>query len=307
MGTDVRHKFLEYEVTPPQAVWQHIVAELDDCALENRFPALLKNAEITAPSSAWQNIAAALDENILSSTTTASLYQMEVPPPAAAWDTIKKTLAIEQEAAIPEHRRFAPFIKYAAAAAITGLLFWGGLSLFSGDKKGNTVASISEPVEAVSTNNSLKIPDELITADVNAAAEEARNDAALEASKTVFAKVDVPALQRKIKNNIAISSYNSTDEYPSGSVRSIGIDDIDSNDEELIAEKYVTLMTPDGKLVRMSKKLGDLVCCISGEEQDLDCIEQMKRWRDKMTNRPGVHSPGNFLDIVNLVSSLQEN
>jgi hypothetical protein len=307
MGTDVRHKFLEYEVTPPQAVWQHIAAELDECGLENRFPALLKNAEIAPPAAAWQNITAALEHNILSDTTTASLYEMEVPPPAAAWDTIKKTLAIEQEAAIPEHRRFAPFIKYAAAAAITGLLFWGGLSLFSGDKKDDTVAGIPNPVDVAPANNSFKIPDELITADVNAAAEEARNDAALEASKTVFAKVDVPALQRKIKNNLAISSYNSTDEYPSGSVRSIDMNDIYSNDEELIAEKYVTLMTPDGKLVRMSKKLGDLVCCISGEEQDLECIDQMKRWRDKMTNRPGVHAPGNFMDIVNLVSSLQDN
>lgn len=67
------------------------------------------------------------------------------------------------------------------------------------------------------------------------------------------------------------------------------------------------LMTPDGQFIRMSKKLGDLLCCVSGEEQDPDCIDQMKRWRQKIAISNLTPSPGNFMDILNLVKSLQEN
>ena len=71
--------------------------------------------------------------------------------------------------------------------------------------------------------------------------------------------------------------------------------------------RYIMLMTPDGNIIRMSKKLSTLVCCVSGEEQDADCKDQLQRWREKIACAPGTHSPGNFMDILSLVSSLQDN
>ena len=41
-------------------------------------------------------------------------------------------------------------------------------------------------------------------------------------------------------------------------------------------------MTPDGNIIRMSKKWSGLVCCVSGEEQDEDCKNQIKKWQKKI-------------------------
>ena len=67
------------------------------------------------------------------------------------------------------------------------------------------------------------------------------------------------------------------------------------------------LMTPDGNIIRMSKKLCDLVCCVSGQEQDEGCKSQLKIWQEKMASSSVAPSPGNFMDILNLVSTLQDN
>jgi hypothetical protein len=66
-------------------------------------------------------------------------------------------------------------------------------------------------------------------------------------------------------------------------------------------------MTPDGNIIRMSKKLKELICCVSGEEQDKDCIDQMKKWRERLANPSASHSSSNFMDILHLVNSMQEN
>ena len=73
------------------------------------------------------------------------------------------------------------------------------------------------------------------------------------------------------------------------------------------ATRYVLLMTPDGQFIRMSKKLSDLVCCVAGEDQDAECRDQMSNWRQKIASSTHSASPGNFMDILNLVKSLQEN
>jgi hypothetical protein len=64
------------------------------------------------------------------------------------------------------------------------------------------------------------------------------------------------------------------------------------------------LMTPNG-IVRVSKKLGDIVCCVTGEAEDEDCKDQLKKWQQKMATT--TVAPGNFMDILTLVSSLNDN
>src|SRR4029077_4860239 len=55
----------------------------------------------------------------------------------------------------------------------------------------------------------------------------------------------------------------------------------------ILADRYVMLLTPNG-VVRMSKKLGGLVCCVSGQEQDQDCKYQLKKWQEKKKPSPRV-------------------
>jgi hypothetical protein len=57
----------------------------------------------------------------------------------------------------------------------------------------------------------------------------------------------------------------------------------------------------------MSKKLTDMVCCVSGEDENDECKDQMKKWREKIICSPTCHSAGSFMDILGLVAALQDN
>ena len=55
-----------------------------------------------------------------------------------------------------------------------------------------------------------------------------------------------------------------------------------------LASRYITLMTPEGNIIRMSKKLTDMVCCVSGEDENEECKDQMKKWREKIICLPAI-------------------
>src|SRR5690606_8024204 len=106
----------------------------------------------------------------------------------------------------------------------------------------------------------------------------------------------------KIRN--VSSFYFVPDDIPDGGTR--GIDyapDFADIPDEPVSNRYIMLMTPEGNIIRMSRKLGDLVCCVSGEEQDDDCIEQMKKWREQLASPNHGHAAGSFMDILGLLKS----
>lgn len=311
MSSGFQHKMYNYEVAPPAAIWEKIAAELDETELAKKIQSRLYNIQIAPPVHAWQRIAASLNETALVSDYAKKLAGIEVAPPVNVWNKIKDTLDADV-VDLPKHRRFSPLMKYAAAAAIIGVLAWGGIRLINNKTTGNEVVrqNLIKPKENSETspvNNQPEIPVETIgTTDVAAALDEAGNDAALEASKKTYAKLDVSAAHSKIKKAARFYFGSSEeDDYQGGVTRSPGINEIMPGAE--IADRYIILMTPDGNIIRMSKKLSDMVCCVSGEEQDKDCIDQMKKWREKIANPAGAHSPGNFMDILSLLTSLQDN
>ncbi|MBC7874359.1 MAG: hypothetical protein H7Y01_10205 [Ferruginibacter sp.] len=294
-----------YEVAPPAGAWEKIVVELDESALSSKFPSRLHTIEVPPPANAWQKIVTALDESALVGDYAAKLGGIAVIPPPAVWNKIQTSLQQEDEAAIPARRRISPFIKYAAAAVLLGLLAWGGNQLIN-TKQVNTTAKkeTTTPAETPLTNAPVNLPDENIAiAEVAAALEEARNDAALEASKKTFAKLEAKVPRSKIKN--VSGFFFAPDSYEPGT-RGFDVtpEEIETID---IASRYIMLMTPDGNIIRMSKKLSNLVCCVSGEDEDKDCVDQMKKWRDKIANPSTGHSPGNFMEILKLANSLQDN
>jgi hypothetical protein len=217
-----------------------------------------------------------------------------------------------EENAIPDRRRLSPFFRYAAAASIVGLLAFGALQLFkskdsvdnNGIVKGSTAAP--EKINAV-VPPVQEEPTTIATSKAIAATEEdIRNDAALEASKKTYAKLDKPA---SAKMDMAAAFYFN-EAISTGTPR--GLEEMFTVTDEQSAtgntnSRYIMLMTPDGNIIRMSKKLGDLICCVSGEEQDDDCMHQLNEWKQKLANSYAGHSPGNFMDILSLVSSLQDS
>lgn len=271
-------------------------------ALQNK----ILNYEVAPPVGVWDKIAYALDESELA--FPSRLYEAEVIPPVSAWNKIANSLDADQETVIPQRRRISPLLKYAAAAVVIGLLAWGGIRVLnngSGNKElvNQEAQQHEKNSTAPLTDQNNDAPDENIaSADNNISVEEARNDAALEASKKTFAKLDMPAKSRikEIAAGYYFASSAGTENIP----EILPPDEINPGN---LSSRYITLMTPEGNIIRMSKKLTDMVCCVSGEDENDECMDQIKKWREKIICSPACHSTGSFMDILGLVSSLQDN
>lgn len=306
MSSGIKNKMYNLEVMPPAAVWGKITSALDDSALAQKISSRLNTIEVIPPTSVWQSINVSLDEQLLEKEYAEKLTNIHITPPPGSWNKIKLLLNSEAVIATTEKRKISPLLKYAAAAIITGLLAWGGVQLLSADSSKTNVATIDKPspnsfTETPVINNPLD--ENIAVPDVTASLEEARNDAALEASKKTFARLDVTARRSKIKN--AADFYFVTDNYEPAA-RGFSIDPIAKPAAD-ITNRYIILMTPDGNIIRMSKKLRELVCCVSGEDQDKDCIDQMKKWRENIGNPSSTHSSSNFIDVLDIVKCMQEN
>ncbi len=273
MNSGLQHKILSHEVTPPPGVWDKIAAELDESELHHVFPSKLYEAEVAAPAGIWNNIQAALDP--------------------------------ENEIAAPKRRAIVPWMRYAAAAVIIGLVALGAVQLINNKKKAVVASVETTQPQNDSAGTSVVVTDPVTTTrepEINTdKTDEARNDAALEASKKTFAKLDMPSNTHKLKNIAAAYSFASNTEVLDPAENYVA-----ERDPSDLSNRYIVLMTADGHFVRMAKKLSNMVCCVSGEEQDKECVDQMSRWKEKMACSPTGHSTGSFLDILSLIRSLED-
>jgi hypothetical protein len=273
-------------------------------ALQNK----ILNYGVSPPAGVWEKIAEALDESELAHEFPSRLYEAEVIAPVAAWNKIASSLDAEQKTKKTEQKRISPFVKYAAAAVVFGFLAWGAIQLLNKRSVNNEVVtgqSIQPEKNFVIPQTdpaSVTSPQNSATAENNNNSDEARNDAALEASKKTFAKLELP-----VKSRIReIASGFSFDSSP-GTANNPGILSNDEITDCDLSSRYINLLTPEGNIIRMSKKLTDMACCVSGEDENKDCKDQMKKWREKIICSPTCHSAGSFMDILGLVEALQDN
>jgi hypothetical protein len=306
MSSGLQNKMYDFEVPPPVKVWEKIAAELEDSELSKQFPSRLYNIQIVPAAQVWQSIATKLDESAFVNDFANKLSGISIAPPLTAWNKIKPMLDAEHETTIPEHRRLSPLLKYAAAAAIIGFLAWGGVQLFNNKSGDITVAKQETTQPNINTETSTinNIDENIAVSDIAASMEEAKNDAALEASKKTYAKLDIAVTRSKIKN--ATDFFFVADTYEPTGTRGLDFEPEETSAID-ISKRYILLLTPDGNIIRMSKKLRELVCCVSGEEQDKDCVDQMKKWREKIANPSATHSSSNFIDILDIVKSMRDN
>jgi|SRR5436190_12329949 len=259
--------------------------------MSERLQNKIQNYEVTPPPNVWSKIAAALDESEMHHEFPSKLYNAEITPPLTAWDNIKVSLD-EQNKTVSINRNRSPILRYAIAAGIIGLLALGSIQLFKG-KSSDTITA-NQP-DTTKTLNKL-VKQENINQTQEIISQEQKDDNALQASKQTIAKLDVPKKTRKI------SSYQTEEslfnEFNFASAR--------SSHENNSANRYIAVMTPDCNVVRISKKLDHLVCCVAGDDHGSVCQDQLQEWRQKIASSTIAPSPGNFLDIVSLVSSLQD-
>ena len=249
--------------------------------------------EQTPPPGVWDRIVSELDQSDIGAAYAGKLKGMSFPPPPAAWDKIAAALFPAATPVIP--RRSIAWVRYAAAAAVIAALVWGGSLVLNRDRGDQQEVVKTNPPPATQPVQTVPVTETPEKDEAIAQAEQdRRDDAALEASKRTYAKLSTPR-KKKIQNAAGFHFALDVAEPV------IGPGEMDP------ANRYIVLMTPDGNFIRMSKKWSELVCCVAGEEQDPECTDQLKKWKEKMASSSQTASPGNFGDILDLLKTLQND
>lgn len=289
MSQQLRDILNSFEVNPPAGPWDRIAQELDEWSPLAATGRSLDGLEIDPPPAAWNNIRQQLEETSLSR----EIQALEFTPPARVWPAVEQSLDNT-----PNKFKIRPWLRYAAAAILTGFLVWAGWRLLPGTDSPPATAGVNAPdtnrtkerlTEQTARENLATIIES--TRPPANASEEVRSEKALEASKKTLARVEPGLIQRKLKEAAAFSFERPDPPAPAPD----------------LSRRYVVLLTPDGNMIRMSKKLKDMLCCLTGEDTDPACQEQVRKWQEKIIHAPGSHAPGNFADLLDMLNALNEN
>lgn len=305
--SSLKDKMYNQEITPPAHAWQKIAAALEEAHLQNTFPSRLYDTEIAPPATAWEKITDGLDNEQVQKELSSRLYNMEVTPPATAWEKVTIGLnttadAVNTPAPI---KRLSPILRYAVAAIFIGAVAYGIIrfTVNTDNKENSAVLATDRKDSSIADKTKLADSGKTQITGLNANQTE---DEMLKKSKPPVAKLDRPVkrIGRTISSSVITTNENNNEDTDPDLSQSIYAyaDHIPD-----ISDRYIMLMTPDGNIIRMSKKWGNLLCCVSGEEQDADCKYQLKKWQKKIATSPLAPSPDNFMDILGLVNSLNDS
>jgi hypothetical protein len=275
----------------------------------------IKKLEINPPGTIWERIGGLLDKEMPGNDFADRLYRYEVPPPQTAWNKIQRSF---EEANQPgEHtgkgKKAGSVFRYAIAATLLAFVVFGALKLIIRTPNATVIAANREPAKTNNTAAGKKATD--APPEVKIQTGEEKDNEALEASKHTFARLGLPL--RRLNNRTGFSLYS----LPA-QLDNVSADGLENSEPELQyshraavtdlndkkdAERYLMFRDNDGSFIRISRKLTSLLCCVTGEQQDEGCTGQLKQWREKIAASSFIPSPDNFMDILDLVKSLQDN
>jgi len=303
MSEELKRKLYNYEVDPPEIVWDRIVIALDE-EISAEFPEKLYQLEVTPPANAWSKIEEGLQESAKEQ-YPAKLYNIQVTPPAATWSRISTLLDEENVPSKTFSRgRIIPFVRYAAAAAIVGLIAFGAFRLLN-QKTGAGPVATKEVLPAKDSGVNQHGAQQLVQPVDNLPKEPAL---ARTESKSKRKNLPEPATYMT-QMAATLSKANGTGSASDFRHASL-TGDIPGNCSQISdADPYLMFMNPDGYLIRISKKLAEALGCIytNGNSDEYNrCQDQIKKWRDKIAQSPATSSPDNFMDILNVIKSVQE-
>jgi hypothetical protein len=314
-----KHKLYNHEVQPPKNVWSNIEQALDNAGNGQQFPEKLYAAEVTPPAGLWNNIAGTLDNDAYTGLSNKlqeaavvpaahnwdaiaaqlaadpyqelgqKLYNTTVTPPAHSWETIAAQLPAAVTPLLPVEKQkgiLLPFLRFAAAAVLIGLTVFGAIKVFGPQSK-NTgtdqqLVNTNPPVNTTGPDTVNPVVTDSPVTETSTAALSSQDETG-----------NNPAPKRANNNYQHTVSNNSERIYA-------------SNTSENTTDRYVAFMTLDGNIVRMSKKMEDMICCVTGAEVTADCKTQLQKWQEKIADAPIALAPGNFMDIFSLVNTLNE-
>jgi hypothetical protein len=306
MNGELKRKLYNYEAEPPEIVWSRIVAALDQ-EINAEFPQKLYTLEATPPFDVWNRIEEKLEEDIREQYPT-KLYDLEVAPPPQAWNKILTLL--DEEKAIPEipsKRRIISFIRYAAAACIIGLIAFGTFKVLNQKTDNRSTALKTVLPRKDSSAALIQDPTRQLTTPSNNLPRERAGLAQIEAkSRKKTSSEPAVSMTQMAATFPVLASSRSTSDFRQVSLKG----DIPGNCSLISdADPYLMFVNPDGYLIRISKKLAERLGCIytnGNSDQYNRCQDQIKKWRDKIAQSPATSSPDNFMDILNVIRSVQE-
>lgn len=306
MSEELKRKLYNYEADPPETVWSKIAISFDE-DIPADLPKKLYDLEIAPPITAWNTIEDELESDV-EEFHSDKLYNLETKPPKEAWKKI--SAALDEEKVLPQissKRKTIPFVRYAAAACIIGVIAFGAFKLLDNktnkavaektiEQKKDTTATVESrnqsPLQAGQplSNN---LPKEKPRLAQNNTSSKKRSSASSANYMTLMASL--PSTSSPLASNFKHASLQG--EVP-GNCSTISE-----------ADRYLMFLNPDGYLIRMSKKLAETLGCVSPNQNSgyNQCQEQIKKWRDKIAQSPATSSPDNFMDLVDMIKSAQDN
>jgi negative regulator of sigma E activity len=311
MSEELKKKLFNYEVNPPGNAWAKIVDALEE-EINAQFPHKLYEAETAPPTNAWSNIVSAL-ESSRKEEYADKLYNLEVSPPVDAWQNISGALHEEHDVVptISPRRKIAPIVRFAVAASVIAIVAFGALKLLNQKANdrgiaGNTVAPKKTLPTTVQPLNEQTPSVQSVPVLSNNLPKERL---ALARPKTISRKKPITNQSSYMTQTPDMAyAVNSSPAYAFQEASLRG--DVPGNCPLITdADRYLNFMNPDGSLVRISKKLADAVGCYYNNgtsDEYKQCQEQMKRWRDKITQSSSAPSTDNFMDVLDIIKSAQD-
>lgn len=320
-----KNELYNYEVTPPQGVWDRIVHDLDEQFIQAKEK--LYHYQVDPPPGIWDKIVHDLDEEF--SEIKERLYHFEAEPPSEAWHNIQLLLEEPSVVRLPLRQRI---FRIAVAAVFIGIVFLTANYFLTGTRTNNDTAA-KQPA-------SIKIPGKLTpgSAPVN---ENISDQPAITGKKILASRFTPVKRNNRTSTEQENSFYSDAPNYSTPSISSVyknetavtdrydlnrtfnrHISNLKGEIKEDVSlydlpNSYFLMTGPDGQSVRVSSKFRNTIQYLNGSsnEELLDVILRESQywknlfaeWKQKVSNSSFVPSSENFMDIAELMKLLQQN
>ncbi len=251
---------------------------------QETFKNRLLHFEEMPPASVWNNIKNQLDEAdeaIYIDKVKNKLQSIEVIPPVVSWAAIEKALPAKV-ISLPAKNKAHFFKRLTAVAAVLIIAVLAGITIYN--------------------NNNTEATTEM------AAGKIIQPEPTISSGDAQDHNIVIPATQETNTNNILPNTVKNTTPANLLAVNTAaGLRSAAAkweNHTPIACDKYTTINTNGTAKIRVSNKIGDMVHCVTGASHNDVCKEQYEMMQNQIAHIPAV--TGNFLDLVNMVSSLQE-
>jgi len=317
MNEEIKRKLFDLEIDPPGKNWDKILAALND-EVAAEFPSHLRDLEINPSSKVWNSVAAALDSGVALNFPN-KLYNLEVQPPVYSWQKI--SIALDKENAPPSipAKRKIPYIKYVVAASLLALIGFG-IKWLTAERTGPEVAiQNTQPQKTeVQPKSQGDQPNPQTTVSTNEKSVEQKttltNNLPKEGPREVVASTTTTKNNSRRPGNYMTAAYKvprpefaSSDGFCMASLQTNAPGHQPKFSDAV--DRYLVFENDNCELMRISKKLAEKLGCNVPDQNTVEyqnCIQQLKKWSEKIAQMNITPSADNFMNIFELLKSTEE-